>query len=213
MRTYLDGDRLEDLTELWGIWLSTPSRGHPRWTYTLVAYHSREDAEREMDLYCEASDGPVVCRIGFADVAAVKDRVTPPLERVSEEDVIWGDEWEDDQPESGPPPQYECDQCGACCRHLIIEITHLDVVREPKLRPPVTLLCAKPGEHIDWDDSVYRLAVGSAGGRSGCPMLGADNRCTIYPTRPGVCVGMEAGSEQCQDSRRAAGLAPLRPIS
>ena len=51
------------------------------------------------------------------------------------------------------------------------------------------------------------LACGSA-----CPFLAENNLCSIYPTRPNSCVAMQAGDEQCQHARNAAGLLPLLPI-
>jgi len=44
-----------------------------------------------------------------------------------------------------------------------------------------------------------------------CCFLDGDNRCTIYATRPELCRHFEAGSEQCQEARRARGLTPLEP--
>jgi Fe-S-cluster containining protein len=34
-----------------------------------------------------------------------------------------------------------------------------------------------------------------------CPMLGPDNLCTIYQTRPNVCVGFKPGGQQCRELR------------
>jgi Fe-S-cluster containining protein len=45
-----------------------------------------------------------------------------------------------------------------------------------------------------------------------CAFLGPDNLCSIYPTRPNCCVGMQAGDEQCQEARAALGLPPLEPM-
>lgn len=28
---------------------------------------------------------------------------------------------------------YECDQCGECCKHLLIEADHLDALREVQI--------------------------------------------------------------------------------
>lgn len=97
---------------------------------------------------------------------------------------------------------FVCDGCGLCCK-LIIEIEHTDVVREPKLLPVVQLLMGEP--RSPWDKK-YLLACGEI---RPCPMLTAENSCTIYPTRPGCCVRFEAGSEKCQELRRDAGLSPL----
>jgi len=104
---------------------------------------------------------------------------------------------------SEPPPVNPCADCGLCCRELIIEIQHLDVVREPRL-----LEVAPPfqwdGEDI-WERQ-YRLACGSS---HPCLLLTADNRCSIYPTRPNACVGFEVGGEHCNELREEAGLTPI----
>lgn len=104
---------------------------------------------------------------------------------------------------------YECDKCGACCRKLIVEIDHIDVVREPRLLPVVTLLDGHGSIKFDseWEKQ-YHLACADP-----CPMLGVDNLCSIYPTRPNVCIAMEAGSDQCQEAREAAGLEPLKEVA
>ena len=104
---------------------------------------------------------------------------------------------------SSEEPIYECDQCGACCRHLRVHVDELDITREPKLK-----------NHIRWfrdeeegeNDEVGCLAIGL------CPLLASDNRCTVYASRPAVCVGFLAGGEQCQMTREQAGLPPLEPI-
>jgi Fe-S-cluster containining protein len=105
--------------------------------------------------------------------------------------------------------RYECDNCGACCTQLIIEIDHLDVVREPKLLAAATLLDGhgKITYDSDWEKQ-YGLACGS---NRPCP-LHVDNRCSIYPTRPNCCVAAEAGGMSCQEARGMAGLEPLKPI-
>jgi hypothetical protein len=105
------------------------------------------------------------------------------------------------------PDVYECDHCGACCKHLIIEIYHVDVVREPKLLPHAELLDGRGTIEFEsnWEKE-YLLACAKP-----CGLLGPDNLCTIYPTRPNCCVGLEAGDEQCQMAREAAGLEPLQP--
>jgi Fe-S-cluster containining protein len=81
----------------------------------------------------------------------------------------------------------DCKQCGGCCRKMIIEIEHLDIVREPRLQK-----CA------DVFADHYILP-------SPCPFLtwtlGGKKRCSIYPTRPNVCVAFEAGGEQCLEFR------------
>lgn len=115
---------------------------------------------------------------------------------------------------------YECDQCGACCAYPIIEINYVDVLREPKLRevcnpfriPEGMRLSDEDDEPIEITDPFQAGALLASGQCDPCPLLGADKRCTIYPTRPGCCVAFEAGSRLCQEAREAHGLPPLEPI-
>lgn len=110
-------------------------------------------------------------------------------------------------------PLYECDKCGACSEHLIVEADEVDVLREPRL------LQADPHyAHLSVDAVVARFqedfGLGiliACGPARPCPFLGRDKHCTIYPTRPNDCVAMLAGDEQCQAARQAAGLPPLLP--
>lgn len=108
-------------------------------------------------------------------------------------------------------PRYECDQCGACCKGpLLVECDDLDVLREPRL------IDVDPYHHgksvhqlvheIQTDFKAVLLPMP-------CPFLAVDNCCTIYPTRPNCCVGMQAGDEQCQKARACHGLPPLQPLS
>jgi Fe-S-cluster containining protein len=108
--------------------------------------------------------------------------------------------------------KYECDKCGACCDgYLLVQAEWLDMVREPRLKD------ADPYHRDRSVDEVLELlrdemrVVTLSCGKP-CPFLGDDKSCSIYPTRPNDCVGMEAGDEQCQDSRKAAGLPPLEPM-
>lgn len=104
--------------------------------------------------------------------------------------------------------RYECDQCGACCKgSLLVECDDLDVVREPRLIAVDRHHAGKPVHEVvkgireEWKAVILPAP---------CPFL-AENRCSIYPTRPNCCVGLEAGDEQCQAARAAEGLAPLLP--
>lgn len=108
-------------------------------------------------------------------------------------------------------PTYECDKCGACCKgHLIVEAYEIDAIREPRLLTADvgTWTAGKtPEEILSRLDSEFTCLVIAA--NKPCKFLGHDNLCTIYPTRPNCCVGMEAGSEECQRAREAEGLPPL----
>ena len=103
---------------------------------------------------------------------------------------------------------YECGDCSLCCRKLIIEIDHIDVVREPTLLPAVTLLDGNGKIQYDSDwEKQYRLTVGEP-----CPKLTDAGKCSIYPTRPNCCVAFEAGGEECQHLRHDYGMPPLVPV-
>lgn len=110
--------------------------------------------------------------------------------------------------------RYECDKCGACCRHLIVEADALDLLREPRLIELDPYYSQRTFDEalaiLNEQGKAIILACGSA---RPCRFLGADQTCTIYPTRPNDCVGMQAGDEQCQYARGAAGLSPLEPTT
>lgn len=110
-------------------------------------------------------------------------------------------------------PKYECDKCGACCKgSLIVEVEDLDVLREPRLIDADPHHAGKPVDQMVHEIQEEWKAVILACGRP-CPFLAQDNQCTIYPTRPNCCVGLQAGDDQCQQARAAMGLSPLLPIA
>jgi len=94
----------------------------------------------------------------------------------------------------------ECKQCGSCCRQAIVEIEHLDIVREPRLLKHAQLMDGngKIKYDSDWEKE-YLLACGET---MRCFFL-KNNRCQIYPTRPNVCVYLEPGGEQCEMYRKS----------
>ena len=74
----------------------------------------------------------------------------------------------------------ECQKCGACCRHTVIDtISALDLLREPRLR-----------------DAVDPIEAGFFLMKMPCPFLNG-NRCSIYPTRPNICVAHVPGTNEC----------------
>lgn len=109
---------------------------------------------------------------------------------------------------------YVCDQCGVCCQgHLIVEADSIDVLREPRLvEADPNYSRMSPEQVLEALEEPGRGLVIAIGTNRPCRFLGCDNRCSIYPTRPNGCVAMEAGDEQCQEAREAAGLDPLLPI-
>lgn len=108
-----------------------------------------------------------------------------------------------------PLPQlvYECDSCGQCCKKLILEVDHLDALREPRIARDAHLMDGHG--KLPLEDAVW--SMNSRGGDHACVFLGTDCRCSIYATRPNVCVSFQAGGEKCQDLRRMAGIEPLKP--
>lgn len=135
-----------------------------------------------------------------------------------------------------PIIRYECEPgCGACCRHLIIEIESIDILREPKLKEvakPFRRSYSKDENGVDieenydeidedteenlgelvpgWDQGAM-LAAGTKD--TPCAMLTCEGMCSIYATRPNACLMFRAGSIRCQNARESAGLAPLRPVA
>ena len=96
---------------------------------------------------------------------------------------------------------YKCDNCGLCCRHLLVEADWSDVLRDPRIAQECPNLGAK---HVPLLEQYWLLSSEGKGGA--CPFLGDDQKCGIYPTRPGACVTFAAGSTKCQELRAEAGL-------
>jgi Fe-S-cluster containining protein len=76
----------------------------------------------------------------------------------------------------------KCQRCGACCRELLLEVSGVDVLREPRWLPYLERY--RDIDYRNWesepDGVIFRIP-------SPCPFL-QDNRCTIYPTRSDMCV-------------------------
>lgn len=99
---------------------------------------------------------------------------------------------------------YECERCGACCRHWIVEADLVDVLREPRIAAECALMDGYGKLPLD-SDSVWMIACGPS---ESCPFQ-RGNECDIYPTRPSECVAFSPGSLKCAECRTAAGLRPL----
>lgn len=104
-----------------------------------------------------------------------------------------------------------CLRCGACCRFYIVECDWFDAVREPRLiaEQGLTPKARELGLRYDGPLTLADLESGERcimlAGIEPCRFQGADNRCTIYPTRPNSCVGFLPGSDQCREARKACG--------
>lgn len=111
-------------------------------------------------------------------------------------------------------PFYACPpDCGLCCKHLIVEASPLDVIREPRIAEYCAILNGRgeltPGQASWGMYSKDRINPPQTPLR--CAFLNNANRCVIYATRPNVCVAFMSGSEKCQELRRDHGLPPLKP--
>ena len=106
--------------------------------------------------------------------------------------------------------RYDCDKCGACCEgRLLVEVDEIDVLREPRLIESDPHYAGRPVDDVlDELTGDFGRCILIAGGRP-CAFLAGDKTCSIHPTRPNACVAMQAGDEQCQEARAAAGLPPL----
>jgi Fe-S-cluster containining protein len=109
-----------------------------------------------------------------------------------------------------PYGRYECDQCGACCKGtMVVEADYLDTRREPRLLIAQVGLYKVNQRELEEEEKIVLLACGLD---KPCRFLNADGRCTIYPTRPTVCVALDPGSHQCQEARAELGLGSLSPV-
>ena len=103
--------------------------------------------------------------------------------------------------------KYECDMCGACCRSLILEgVYDLDIRREPQLRDHAYAVSSDEDSN-GWGQMHSLCKVDGA-----CSLLGPDNECQVYPTRPFMCLYLQPGDEQCQLARDIEGLPPPEPV-
>lgn len=89
-----------------------------------------------------------------------------------------------------------CGRCGACCRLLLLDVSGCDLLREPRWAEYITPY--RDVDYTDWqaepDSVIWHVET-----KDGCPFLAADNRCTIYPTRPDMCVAFRAGlDDRCR---------------
>ena len=101
---------------------------------------------------------------------------------------------------------YECDGCGACCRTFPIFASQVDASREPRIAAEGQCL----PDHLstpEWTFRLYPLPF-----LESCCFLDADNRCTVYATRPETCRAFAPGSDQCQEARARCGVQSLLPM-
>lgn len=100
---------------------------------------------------------------------------------------------------------HECDKCGLCCKHLLVETDALDVLREPKINQVAPIQSRRKL-------SVLNGCWIIAGPGKPCSFLAKDNNCSIYNSRPLTCVSFQAGSPKCKELRKVHGLKPLQSV-
>ena len=93
--------------------------------------------------------------------------------------------------------KFRCTGCGNCCKDPLLPLTDQDVARvaERTGEDPQDFVRWVDKDGIDMDDepeAFVRLRGGKRvmvmrQGRGGCHYLGADNRCSIYSSRPLGC--------------------------
>jgi len=100
--------------------------------------------------------------------------------------------------------KFECDKCGACCESLIVEAYDYDACREPKL---YQISNVDRQELRGGEQCIVLYDINTRA----CPFLDSETKhCSIYATRPVVCVMVEAGDAKCQQARQTKGLPVLR---
>ena len=93
--------------------------------------------------------------------------------------------------------KFRCTGCGNCCKEPLLPLTDQDITRITKAtgEPPSAFVRWVDRHGIDMDDepeAFVRLRDGKRvmimrQGKGGCHFLGADDRCTIYKSRPLGC--------------------------
>jgi Fe-S-cluster containining protein len=114
--------------------------------------------------------------------------------------------------------------CAACCKQMKVELSVIDVLREPRLAPlarnAMVELVARDtmGQPVGPPLRRKALVMITGGPEGRCQFLGEavpgehPELCKMHPTRPGACVLFAAGSDECQKERRKMGLPPLLPV-
>ena len=93
--------------------------------------------------------------------------------------------------------EYDCENCGACCRCYPIFAQESDSAREPRIREEGVRCDDFLGEE---GNVAYRLFPLFR--KKACVFLKEDQLCRIYDTRPDACRRFEPGGEQCREARR-----------
>ena len=95
--------------------------------------------------------------------------------------------------------EYDCTNCGACCRCFPIFAGAADADEEPRIKAEARKIEA----HLASADKAYQLFPLPF--LEQCAFLRPDRLCSIYATRPQVCRRFSAGSPQCIEARQRTG--------
>lgn len=106
-----------------------------------------------------------------------------------------------------PQLTYHCDNCGLCCTQMLARAFVIDALREPRIAQECRRAKVN-GVINDW----YMLNLDPANDEMQPCRFHTGKGCGIYATRPNTCVGFQAGSLDCQNLRKGAGLEPLQPV-
>ena len=101
----------------------------------------------------------------------------------------------------GMSSNYDCTQCGACCRCFPIFASAADTEQEPRIKSETRRL--EP--YLATEDKAFQLYPLPF--HEQCAFLRPDQLCQIYITRPEVCRRFSAGSPQCIEARERVGFA------
>ena len=97
--------------------------------------------------------------------------------------------------------EYDCENCGACCRCFPIFALESDAEREPKIREAGIRCDDFLGEKGKVAYRLHPLPFLDT-----CAFLKEDQLCRIYESRPEVCRRFEPGSDQCLEARKRVGV-------
>jgi len=95
---------------------------------------------------------------------------------------------------------YDCTNCGACCRSFPIFASKTDAEREHRIHTESRHIEA----HLRTENEAYQLFPLPF--LEKCPFLGDNQLCRIYSKRPDVCRRFSPGSSQCIEARRRQGI-------
>lgn len=117
------------------------------------------------------------------------------------------------------PLTFRCTACGNCCRNLRVAVTGLDVARLAQatgsaphelvawLAPDAVDMTGEPDSFVELDSGRRLMVLRQHDGA--CHLLGPDNRCRAYASRPRDCLAFPFAFAPAPDNARKLTLLPL----